>query len=208
MTESSKPQDAEERPRPSLISQWPMLAGMLLIWGSLWQSFAIGNMIMGLLVSLLIMWFYRLPRIPFNGRFNLWHAIVFTIVFLYKIMVASIRVAYDAIFIGPRIVNSVVAVKLRSHDDLVVTLTGHALALIPGSLVIDVDRPSATLYLHCLDISNDSDVQKFKDESLRIEAYIIRAIGSQDEYALVKAQDQAKDGVVRYREESEVGEQS
>ncbi|WBL20389.1 Na+/H+ antiporter subunit E [Citricoccus sp. NR2] len=181
----------------SLWSQWPTVIGLTLLWCALWQDFRPGTLLIGLVVALFVLWAFRLPRVPFPGRINLWYTVVFTVVFLWKIVLASIDVARDAIVKGPNIINSVVAVRLRSHDDLIVTAVGHALALIPGSLVIDVDRPSSTLYLHVLDAENQEQVDAFRQESLSIEARIIRAIGSREDYALVRAEDQAGDGVIR-----------
>lgn len=181
----------------SLWSQWPTVIGLTLLWCALWQDFRPGTLLIGLAVALFVLWAFRLPRVPFPGRMNLWYSLVFTVVFLWKIVLASIDVARDAIVKGPKIINSVVAVQLRSHDDLIVTAVGHALALIPGSLVIDVDRPSSTLYLHVLDAENEEQVNAFRAESLSIEARIIRAIGSREDLALVRAEDRAGDGVIR-----------
>lgn len=175
-----------EAARLSVWSQWPLLIGLTLVWAALWQDFSVGVLVMGAVYSLLIVWFYRLPRVRFGGRFNLWYFFVFTVRFLWHIITASIEVAWDAIAKGPSIKNSVVAVQLRSHDDLVVTLTGHALALVPGSLVIDVDRPSSTLFLHCLDVTNQEEVESFRQEALATEASIIRAIGSREDLKLVR----------------------
>jgi len=146
----------------------------------------------------LILWFYRLPRVHFSDRFNVWHALVFTLRFLGHVVAASVSVAWDAIAKGPNIVNSVVAVKLRSHDDLIVTLTGHALALVPGSLVIDVDRPSSTLFLHVLDAEDAEAVEGFRNEALATEAAIIRAIGTKADLALVE-DDEARRATVATR---------
>lgn len=185
-------QDSEDE-RLSVWSQWPLLIGLALVWGALWQDFSPGVLLMGALYSLVILWFYRLPRVKFSGRINLWYVLVFTARFIGRIITASIAVAWDAISQGPKIVNSVVAVHLRSHDDLIVTLTGHALALIPGSLVIDVDRPSSTLYLHCLDVTNEEEVEHFREEALATEAAIIRAIGSREDLELVREGERGAD---------------
>lgn len=186
-----EPDSAEDR--LSVRSQWPLLIGLTLVWGALWQDFSPGVLLMGAVFSLAILWFYRLPRVKFSGRVNPWYVLVFTARFLWRIIVASLEVAWDAIVKGPRIVNSVVAVHLRSHDDLIVTLTGHALALIPGSLVVDVDRPSSTLYLHCLDVTNEEEVEHFRQEALATEAAIIRAIGSREDLELVRAGERGED---------------
>ncbi len=68
--------------------------------------------------------------------------------FLAKVVAASFQVLYLAVARGPKVINAVVAVPLRSHSDLMVTATGHVISLIPGSLVVEVDRSTSTLYIH------------------------------------------------------------
>jgi multicomponent Na+:H+ antiporter subunit E len=186
--------DEQQEGKRPFWSQWPILLGLSLTWGALWQDFSPGVLLAGALFSVLILWFYRLPRVHFSDRFNAWYALVFTVRFLGHVVAASISVAWDAIAKGPSIVNSVVAVKLRSHDDLIVTLTGHALALVPGSLVIDVDRPSSTLFLHVLDAEDTEAVEGFRNEALATEAAIIRAIGTKADLALVKDDEARRAG--------------
>jgi multicomponent Na+:H+ antiporter subunit E len=185
----------DQQDGPPFWTQWPILLGLTLTWGALWQDFSPGVLLAGVLFSVLVLWFYRLPRVHFSDRFNLWYILVFTVRFLGHVVTASLSVAWDAITKGPSIVNSVVAVQLRSHDDLIVTLTGHALALVPGSLVIDVDRPSSTLFLHVLDAGNAEAVEGFRNEALSTEAAIIRAIGTKADLALVK-DDEARRATV------------
>ena len=188
------PTDEDVEGRRPFWSQWPILLGLSLTWGALWQDFSPGVLLAGLFFSMLVLWFYRLPRIQFADRFNPWYALVFTVRFLGHVIAASVDVAKDAIVKGPRIVNSVVAVRLRSHDDLIVTLTGHALALVPGSLVIDVDRPSSTLFLHVLDAGDDEAVEGFRNEALATEAALIRAIGTKADLELVRDDEARRAG--------------
>ena len=188
------PTDEDVEGRRPFWSQWPILLGLSLTWGALWQDFSPGVLLAGLFFSMLVLWFYRLPRIQFADRFNLWYALVFTVRFLGHVIAASVDVAKDAIVKGPRIVNSVVAVRLRSHDDLIVTLTGHALALVPRSLVIDVDRPSSTLFLHVLDAGDDEAVEGFRNEALATEAALIRAIGTKADLELVRDDEARRAG--------------
>src|SRR5690625_704301 len=81
------------------------------------------------------------------------------------------------------------------------TLVGHVYALIAGSLVIDVDRPTSALFLHVIDIPDEEAAEAFRVDSLDIEARMIRGFGSKRDYALVKAEDRAGDGVVRRHSE-------
>ena len=185
----------------SRLSQWPMIVALTFIWVALWQDLTLGTIVLGVIFSSAVMLLLPLPQVPFADRFNVYHSIKFVFYFLWKITAATWDVAVKAGKPGPKVVNSVVAVKLRTQDDLLLTLVGHVYALIPGSLVIDVDRPSSTLFLHVLDVPDEDAAEAFRVDSLDIEARMIRGFGSKRDYALVKAEDEAGDGVIRRHSE-------
>lgn len=184
-------------------SQWPMVLGLTFIWVALWQDLSPPTIVLGLIFSVAVMLVLPMPPVPFADRFNLYHAFTFGLYFLWKITAATWDVAAKSIKPGPKVVNSVVAVKLRTQDDLLLTLVGHVYALIPGSLVIDVDRPTSTLFLHVIDVPDEAAAEAFRVDSLDIEARMIRGFGSKRDNALVKAEDRARDGVVRRHSELE-----
>lgn len=185
----------------SRLSQWPMIVGLTFVWVALWQDLTLGTIVLGVIFSTAVMLLLPLPPVPFADRFNVYHTIKFIFYFLWKITVATWDVAVKAGKPGPRVVNSVVAVKLRTQDDLLLTLVGHVYALIPGSLVIDVDRPSSTLFLHVLDVPDEEAAEAFRVDSLDIEARMIRGFGSKRDHELVKAEEAAGDSVVRRHSE-------
>lgn len=167
-------------------SKFYMAAWLTVVWCVLWRDFTIDTILFGLLLALVVSWRYKLPPVLLSGRFNaLWTA-VFIVRMVWKLIVASMNVSWLAISQGPRLQNAVLGVQLRSKDDLVLTAVGHTLALIPGSLVIEVDRSTSTLYLHFMDATNESDVDTFRKDALLTEALIIRAIGMKSEVELVK----------------------
>ena len=106
--------------------------------------------------------------------------------FLGRVVVASFQILYLAAVRGPKVINAVVAVTLRSHQDLIVTATGHVISLIPGSLVVEVDRSTSTLYLHALNISTAEDVENLRNEVRSIEAGLIRIMGTTEELEIVR----------------------
>jgi multicomponent Na+:H+ antiporter subunit E len=87
---------------------------------------------------------------------------------------------------GPNVTNAVVAVPLRSHQDLMMTATGHVISLIPGSLVVEVDRSTSTLYIHGLNVKNAEDVENLRREVRAIEAGLIRVMGTREELDAVR----------------------
>jgi multicomponent Na+:H+ antiporter subunit E len=108
------------------------------------------------------------------------------LMFLAKVAVASAQILYLAVIRGPQVKNALVAVTLRSHQDLLVTATGHVISLIPGSLVVEVDRSTSTLYLHVLNINSVEDVENFRQEVRSIEAGLIRIMGTREELEAVR----------------------
>ncbi|MDK1361579.1 Na+/H+ antiporter subunit E, partial [Arthrobacter sp. zg-Y1219] len=124
------------RPRVPLLKEIPLLIWLVFLWGALWQDFSAGNLIFGAAIAFVVANIFYLPPVELSGRFNPIYALGFAVRFFYKLVHASFEVLWLSITKGPHIKNAVVGVKLRSHSDLLVTATGHALSLIPGSLVV------------------------------------------------------------------------
>jgi multicomponent Na+:H+ antiporter subunit E len=154
--------------------------------GALWQDFSPGNLLFGALLAVAVARLFYLPPVELSGRFNILYAIPFALSFLAKVVIASGQVLYLAVSRGPKVTNAVVAVTLRSHQDLMVTATGHVISLIPGSLVVEVDRRTSTLYLHALNISSAPDVENLRNEVRSIEAGLIRIMGTPEELEAVR----------------------
>lgn len=174
------------RRRISLRQELPLLVWLVIVWGALWQDFSPGNLLFGALLAVLVARMFYLPPVELSGRFNILHAVPFALRFLGRVAAASIEVMYLAVVRGPRVINAVVAVPLRSHQDLMVTATGHVISLIPGSLVVEVDRSTSTLYLHALNVGTSDEVEKLRREVRSIEAGLIRIMGTPEELEAIR----------------------
>lgn len=174
------------RRRISLRQELPLLVWLVLVWAALWQDFSPGNLLFGALLAVLVARMFYLPPVELSGRFNILYAVPFALQFLAKVAAASIQIMYLAVARGPQVISAVVAVPLRSHQDLLVTATGHVISLIPGSLVVEVDRSTSTLYLHALNISSPQEVEKLRAEVREIEAGLIRIMGNPEELDIIR----------------------
>lgn len=179
------------RRRISLRQELPLLVWLVIVWGALWQDFSAGNLLFGTLLAVLVARMFYLPPVELSGRFNILYAVPFALRFLVRVAAASVEVMYLAVVRGPRVVNAVVAVPLRSHQDLLVTATGHVISLIPGSLVVEVDRSTSTLYLHALNISSPVEVENLRREVRSIEAGLIRIMGTREELEAIRQETAA-----------------
>lgn len=176
---SSSP--ALKRSQNKILGDIPLLLWLVVVWGALWGDWSPGNLVFGLILALLVTRALTLPAIKLSGRFNVLHFAVFVVSFVWQVAKASFHVFKLAIVQGPRVRNAVVGVKLRQNNDLLMTAVGHTMALIPGSLVVEVDRGSGTLYFHVLDVADEHQAEIFRESALRIEAAWIRIMGSKED---------------------------
>lgn len=174
------------RRRISLRQELPLLVWLVFVWAALWQDFSPGNLLFGALIAVVVARLFYLPPVELGGRFNILRALPFALLFLGKVVAASFQVLYLAVARGPKVTNAVVAVQLRSHSDLMVTATGHVISLIPGSLVVEVDRSTSTLYIHGLNVRNGEDIVSLRKEVRDTEAGLIRIMGTKDELAALQ----------------------
>jgi len=169
------------RKRISLRQELPLLVWLVIVWGALWRDFSPGNLLFGALIAVLVARLFYLPPVELGGRFNVLRAVPFALMFLAKVAAASFQVVYLAVAKGPRVISAVVAVPLRSHSDLLVTATGHITALIPGSLVVEVDRSTSTLYIHGINVRDAADAAQLRKDVRNTEAGLIRIMGTKAE---------------------------
>lgn len=176
----------EERRQIPLLQQVPLLVALVLVWMALWGSVTPLTIVTGIVIALLVTRAFYLPPIELSGRVNPLWLIVFLARFFGELFVASFQVALLAF--QPRGIphSAVVRVQLRTRADLILTLTSLAISLVPGSLVIEVDRRRAVLYVHVLGAESEQDVEDARRHTLSIERLLIAAIGSQAEWATVR----------------------
>ncbi len=174
------------RQRIPLVTELPLVIWLVLVWGALWQDFSPGNLVFGAIIAYVVVNVFYLPPVELTGRFNVLWALAFVGRFLAQLVVASVQVFWLAVVRGPKLRNAVVAVELRSHSDFLVTATGHAISLIPGSLVLEVDRSTSTLYLHCLNVTSAADADAVRRDVRATEAWMIRIMGTKADLAALQ----------------------
>ena len=170
-----------------IIQQLVLLISLVLLWLMLWDSITVVTMVTGIVLAFIITRVFYLPPIVLSGRFNVWHAAVFGLWFLYSVLHASIEVAWYAFRRKAVGAGSVIACDLRTSSDLVLTLIADTASLIPGSIIIDSDRAMGMLYLHFLDCDSEEKLRKAKAQVYYIEELLIRTLGSHRDLAALRA---------------------
>lgn len=162
---------------------------LLLLWLFLWGSFSPSTLLTGALVATIIPWIFYLPPVERVDRFHPGWAAWFVVRLFVDIARSSFIVAGQTIGIGYSDKSAVIRVPLRSRSDLIMTATAEASTLIPGTVVIDVDREARDLYLHVFSVRSREVVTKARRDALAIEARAIRAIGSEYELKRLRLEE-------------------
>ena len=186
MTEATpvnKREVRRERRAGSLLRlhELPLLLGLLLTWMLLWREFSWLSLVSGVVVSIIAMRLFYLPPVILAGRLNAWWALRYLGYFLWHLALASVQVAWLAIKPGPPPRTAIIAAKLRTRSDFVLTLVALTISLIPGSLVVEVDRFGSTLYLHVLNTPTQREIRLMRAQIARIERLLVRTLGSRAE---------------------------
>lgn len=104
-------------------------------------------------------------------------AIIFGCSFLWEVLVANLKVAYDVITPQSHARPGVIAIPLDCTNNLEITLLTIVMSLTPGTLALDISSDRKKLYIHGMFIKDKS---KFIAEIKRkFEAPIIRILSWQ-----------------------------
>jgi multicomponent Na+:H+ antiporter subunit E len=167
--------------RGRLWQQLPLLVALVVLWMLLWGTVSWLSAGSGAIVAVLVTRLFYLPPVELSGRINPLWSLVFIGHFAFDLVVGSFSVAYQAFRPRGLRTNAVVAVGLVTRSDFIMTLTALAVSLIPGSLVVEVDRGRSILYLHSINVESDADLEKVRQKTLSVERGLVRALGSADD---------------------------
>jgi len=160
------------------VQQLPLLVVLVVLWMLLWGTVSPFSVLSGIVMALVVTRVFYLPPVELSGRVNVLHLAWFLLRFLFDLVRASFQVAAQAF--DPRGLrgNAVVAVQLHTRSDFIITITSVVVSLVPGSLVVEIDRERSILYLHALGTRDQAGVEKVKAKVLKVEAEAVRALGS------------------------------
>lgn len=158
--------------------QLPFFIWLIALWMLLWGQFTVLAFLTGVAVAIFVTAQFRLPPVELSGRLNVWWSLVFFVEFVVSVVQGSLVVAWQVIDPRRQPGAAIIAVPLVTDDDLIMTHVGVTCSLIPGSLVIDLDRDRRILYMHVLGARNDGHIEKHKRQVLRWEERLVRAVGS------------------------------
>jgi multicomponent Na+:H+ antiporter subunit E len=158
--------------------QLPLLVWLVLVWNLLWGTWSWANLLSGILVAVVVTTLLPLPPVVGGTRVRPAALVGYVGYFLSDLVVSAAQVAW--LTIRPRGLrrSAIIQVRLRTDSDLLLTIIAQSLSLVPGSIVIDLDRDEQTLSLHVLHVEDVAAVERARARVLRMEERVVRALGS------------------------------
>jgi multicomponent Na+:H+ antiporter subunit E len=172
--------------------QVPLAVWLVVVWMLLWGTWSWANLLSGLAVALVVLVLLPLPHVVGGVRVRPAPLLAFLGHFVVDLFLSGAEVAWQAL--RPQGVHrtAIVQVQLRVDSDLLLTMVAEATSLVPGSLVLDLDREQRLMTLHLLPVRDRADVERKRANVLVVEERLVRAFGSAEDVA---ALDGARTGV-------------
>lgn len=127
---------------------WNVL--LAVVWATLTGNFAPTNLLLGFALGFLALFFTR----PGAGSANYLAKVVPVALlagyFLWELLLANLRVAYDVLTPRTHMRPGVIAIPLDARTDAEIALLANLITLTPGTLSLDVSADRRTLYIHAM----------------------------------------------------------
>lgn len=172
--------------------QLPLLIALVLLWVMLWDHIDVLTVVSGVVLAITVTRALYLPPVLLSGRFNPWRGLLLGLRMMFDVVFASLQVAFLAVAPWWKPSNAIIAVQLLTRSDLVTTLTAEAISVVPGTVVVDIDRERGLLYLHALGTRTHDDVERVKRQVLGTEERIVLAMGTHQQAVDVRLARKAR----------------
>ena len=172
--------------------QVPLAVWLVVVWMLLWGTWSWANLISGLLVALAVLTLLPLPHVVGGARVRPLPLLAFLGHFVVDLFASGAEVAWQALRPGGVHRTAIVQVQLRADSDLLLTMVAEATSLVPGSLVLDLDREHRVMTLHLLPVRDLEDVARRKANVLVVEERLVRAFGSPADLAALDGHGRAE----------------
>lgn len=127
---------------------------LALAWVALIGRLSLSNFALGFVIAYLVLWYCQ-PILGESRYFSKLRATIsFVLFFLWELVKANFRVAFDVVTSRHYMKPGVIAVPLEARTDAEITLLANLLTLTPGTLSLDVSTDRKVLYVHAMYIDD------------------------------------------------------
>ena len=136
---------------------WHIL--LALSWAAITGLFSWSNVLAGFILAYLALFIAQRAIGSYTYIRKIDRVLRFAVFYVWELILANLRVAYDVMTPRLRMQPGVVAIPLDARTDAEITLLANLITLTPGSVSLDVSSDRRFLYLHAMYID---DVEEFR----------------------------------------------
>jgi len=144
---------------------------LMALWIASTGDLGYGNILVGFVLSYLVLWWTS----PLFGRTlyfkKLPMAMAFSVVILWEIIKANLRVAWDVVTPTRYRRPGIVAIPLDAETDLEIAVLANLVTLTPGSLCVDIAEDRRTMYIHAMFVDDPDSVRS--EIKGRLECWVL-----------------------------------
>lgn len=146
---------------------------LAIVWIFLTGHFTYVNMIFGFIIGYIVILISQ-PQEGCNNYVKRFPIVIsFLFFFLWELIKANIKVAYDVVTPTNYMKPGVVSYNLEANTDLEITLLMNLISLTPGTLSLDVSFDRKTLYIHAMYLDN---IKEFRSEMRKFECKLLEVL--------------------------------
>jgi multicomponent Na+:H+ antiporter subunit E len=155
-----------------IIFLWNIL--LAITWTLLTGQFTLANLIVGLIVGYFTLWIILRGerKASYFNKMNL--VIRFIFFYLWNLILASLKVAYEVITPQYHMRSGVIAVPLDAKTDVEITVLANLITITPGTLSLDVSTDRRVLYIHAMYIDDKEEL--VRDIKMNLEKRVLEML--------------------------------
>jgi multicomponent Na+:H+ antiporter subunit E len=155
-------------------------AFLLGIWLLLWGEVSIANVVSGLLVAALLLLVF--PRTPSTTGFVVRPVptLRFLLFFGREMIESVVLLSREVLSRRSRFHTGVIAVPVHGCPSALLAVVANLIALTPGTMTVQIDTDTPTLYVHVLIFR---DIESVRGKIEKLNRHVVLAFAGKDECA-------------------------
>ncbi|MFZ0529670.1 MAG: Na+/H+ antiporter subunit E [Propionicimonas sp.] len=167
--------------------QWRAVILLALVWVLLWGEASLLNILVGALLGWVVTAVFWLAPIRYYGTVHPWGLVVLVATQLKDLAVASVHLGVVAFRPKLNLRPGIVRVELRTNSDLFQVGVAELISIVPGTLVVEVERHPRLVYLHVFDLPDAGSADRERRHALALERRLVEAFGSRSDIEAVRS---------------------
>jgi len=124
--------------------------GLALAWVGMTGQLNASNLFIGFIVGYAVLLVLQGATAVGRQLFRMRRALELLVVFVWELLLANLRVAWDVVTPTHLMKPGVIAVPLDVRDDIEILILANMVSLTPGTLSLDVSADRSVLYIHAM----------------------------------------------------------